>query len=47
MTVTDILIIIFGLVAGYFSIAKLIDSVEDRSPPDFEKNKSKRSDQHN
>ena len=40
MTLPEQLVGIFGLVVGYFAVSKLIDSVEDKSPPDFKTNQT-------
>lgn len=40
MTSTEQLIGVFGLIVGYFAVSKLIDLVEDKSPPQFKKKDS-------
>lgn len=40
MTNTEQLIGVFGLIVGYFAVSKLIDLVEDNSPPPFKKKES-------
>lgn len=37
MTSAEQLIGIFGLIVGYFAVSKLIDLVEDKSPPNFKR----------
>jgi DnaJ like chaperone protein len=37
MSSAQVVVVIFGLIVGYFIVAKLIDAVEDKSPPNFRK----------
>ena len=41
MTSAEQLIGIFGLIVGYFAVSKLIDLVEDKSPPNFKRKETK------
>ena len=37
MLSAQVVVVVFGLIVGYFVVAKLIDAVEDQSPPNFRK----------